>query len=65
MRMRLLAAVFAAVGTLGPASADAISDFYSTHPITFVVGFPPSGGYDASARVLAAHIRKHRTFQVA
>ncbi len=41
------------------AQADAISDFYSSHPVTFVVGFPPSGGYDASARVLAAHIRKH------
>ena len=58
MRLRLLAAVFAAL-TGGPASADAVSDFYASHPITFVVGFPPSGGYDASARVLAAHIRKH------
>jgi tripartite-type tricarboxylate transporter receptor subunit TctC len=54
---RLLMA--AVMGSAAPAAADPIADFYQTHPITIVVGFPPSGGYDASARVLALHLRKH------
>ncbi len=54
-----IASVFIAVIASQAASADPVEDFYKAHPITIVVGFPTSGGYDASARVLAQHMRKH------
>jgi tripartite-type tricarboxylate transporter receptor subunit TctC len=60
LRLWMLAAsACTAAATPFCAIADPVADFYQTHPITIVVGFPPSGGYDASARILALHMRKH------
>lgn len=42
-----------------PASADSVSDFYSNKTITISVGLAPGGGYDAYARLLSRHFRKH------
>jgi hypothetical protein len=37
------------------AGADSVSDFFAGKTMSFVVGFPPGGGYDAYTRVLARH----------
>lgn len=42
-----------------PALADPIEDFYRGKSISLYVGFPPGGGYDIYARVLAAHLGRH------
>jgi tripartite-type tricarboxylate transporter receptor subunit TctC len=52
-----VALVFAAAA--GPAKSDSIADFYSTHPITILVGFGPGGGYDTYARTIARHFGDH------
>src|SRR3954469_7380195 len=46
---------------LGAASAmaDPVADFYRGKTINMLVGFPPSGGYDLYARVLAPYFTKH------
>ena len=43
----------------GEARADAISDFYRGKTISLYVSFPPAGGYDIYARVLAPHFSRH------
>jgi tripartite-type tricarboxylate transporter receptor subunit TctC len=42
-----------------PASAEVIEDFYRGKTISLYVGFPPGGGYDIYARVLASHLSRH------
>ena len=42
-----------------PALADPVEDFYRARTISLYVGFPPGGGYDIYARVLAAHLGRH------
>ena len=42
--------------TLGPAQADAISDFYTGKTITVIVGADSGGGYDAQGRLMARHL---------
>src|SRR5262245_17604409 len=42
-----------------PALADPVEDFYRGKTIDLYVGFPPGGGYDIYARVLAAHFGRH------
>jgi tripartite-type tricarboxylate transporter receptor subunit TctC len=41
------------------ASADPVADFYHGKTISLYVGFPPAGGYDIYARVLAKHWGRH------
>jgi tripartite-type tricarboxylate transporter receptor subunit TctC len=48
---------FALIAT--PASADAVSDFYSGKTVTVFVGYSAGGGYDTYARTVARHIGKH------
>jgi hypothetical protein len=43
----------------GPALADPVEDFYRGKTISLYVGFPPGGGYDIYARVLATHLGRH------
>jgi tripartite-type tricarboxylate transporter receptor subunit TctC len=42
-----------------PARADAVTDFYRGKSISLYVSFPPGGGYDIYARVLAPHFTRH------
>src|SRR5882724_6238114 len=42
-----------------PATADTIADFYRGKSISLYVSFPPGGGYDIYARVLAPHFTRH------
>lgn len=42
-----------------PATADAVSDFYTGRTITISVGFGAGGGYDLYARTIARHIGGH------
>src|SRR4029078_5792669 len=44
---------------LTPALAAPVEDFYRGKTISLYVGFPPGGGYDIYARVLAAHLGRH------
>ncbi len=41
----------------GPASAQ--PDFYKGKTVSITVGFPPGGGYDLYARVVARHLPRH------
>jgi tripartite-type tricarboxylate transporter receptor subunit TctC len=51
----LFGAMVAATTIAAPAQADPVADFYSHKTITLLIGFPPGGGYDATARELARH----------
>ena len=41
------------------AQADPVADFYKGKTISLYVGFPPGGGYDLYARVIAPHFTRH------
>jgi tripartite-type tricarboxylate transporter receptor subunit TctC len=43
----------------GPASADAIADFYNGKRAQMLVGSSPGGGYDTYARMVTRHISRH------
>ncbi len=57
---QLIAAAFL-VAAMAPiqAAADAVSDFYRGKTVPIYVGFPPGGGYDLYARLVAAHFGNH------
>jgi tripartite-type tricarboxylate transporter receptor subunit TctC len=57
-------AVLAAVlsvgfGVAGPASADAVEDFYRGKQMTLVIGTGPGGAYDIHGRLIGRHIFRH------
>jgi len=59
MCARLAAAIsisVLAVLAVAPAQADALGEFYSDHPINFIVGSGPGGSHDIYARLLARHL---------
>jgi len=58
VRSACLAAAFGAA-LVGSAHADEVADFYKGKTFQFVVGYPPSGGYDAYSRLLVRFIGKH------
>ena len=41
------------------ANADAVADFYRGKTVSIYVGFPPAGGYDIYARIMAPHFSRH------
>ena len=45
----------ALIAACSSASADSVSDFFAGKTLTLIAGFPPGGGYDLYARVLARH----------
>jgi tripartite-type tricarboxylate transporter receptor subunit TctC len=49
----------ALVAGSGPATADAVADFYKGKQIRFIVRTQTGGDYDAYTRLLARHIGKH------
>jgi tripartite-type tricarboxylate transporter receptor subunit TctC len=63
MRIRLLpplaaiaATLFVAICSFGSWTAPALAESYPTRPITIVVPYPPGGGLDMTARVMAPHM---------
>src|SRR6266566_7147501 len=42
-----------------PALAEPVADFYRGKAISLYVGFPPGGGYDLYARVVAPYFARH------
>ena len=51
--------LFAALATVAVKAQPADTEFFRGKTITVVVGTPPGGGYDAYARLMAAHIGRH------
>jgi tripartite-type tricarboxylate transporter receptor subunit TctC len=45
--------------TTSSATADPVGDFYRGKTISLYVSFPPGGGYDIYARLLAPHFSRH------
>jgi tripartite-type tricarboxylate transporter receptor subunit TctC len=58
-RLKSLIVAGAAMLSLHPATADTVADFYRGKSISLYVSFPPGGGYDIYARVLAPHFTRH------
>ena len=58
-RTTLHYAVIGALAFTSPAAADSVADFYHGKTISLYVSFPPGGGYDIYARVLAPHFTRH------
>jgi tripartite-type tricarboxylate transporter receptor subunit TctC len=56
---RLACASAAIVLSHLPALAEPVADFYKGRTISLYVGFPPGGGYDLYARVVAPHFARH------
>jgi tripartite-type tricarboxylate transporter receptor subunit TctC len=52
-------AVAAALAAVSPAMAQSPADFYKGKTVQFMVGYGPSGGFDAYTRVAARFIGKH------
>ncbi len=52
---RLAFGVLLGTAWIAAAAADPVADFYSHKTVSLIIGFPPGGGYDANARVLARH----------
>ena len=42
----------------GAAQAQGAAEFFKGKTVTINIGFPPGGGYDANARMLARHLGK-------
>src|SRR5262245_9770368 len=57
--MTSLLASLAILATAFPAHAQSVADFYKGKNITQAISFPPGGGYDLYARILARHMGKH------
>lgn len=47
------------VGVTGQATADTVADFYKGKQMRVVVGYPPGGGFDAYARMLADYMPRY------
>lgn len=63
MRGRLLAALMGAMtallAPLALVSSAAADDFYKGKTLKITIGFPPGGGFDANARLLARYFGRH------
>lgn len=49
----------ALLGWLSPVQAQSAADFYKGNTVHVMIGYPPGGGYDLRARLLARYIGKH------
>jgi tripartite-type tricarboxylate transporter receptor subunit TctC len=56
---RTLVIALAALGAAGPASADAISDFYAGKTVKLTIPTPPGASFDLYGRTLSEHIHRH------
>jgi tripartite-type tricarboxylate transporter receptor subunit TctC len=55
----VLAAALAWQASSGAARAQGAEDFYKSHPLSIVIGFPPASAYDLYGRAVGRHIAKH------
>jgi tripartite-type tricarboxylate transporter receptor subunit TctC len=51
----LLASILCLGLSVSAATADPVADYYHAHPLQIIVGAGAGGGYDANARLVAAH----------
>src|SRR5882724_7182598 len=54
-----LAIGFCWQASIGPAHAQGAEEFYKSHPLSIVIGFPPASAYDLYGRAVGRHIGKH------
>jgi tripartite-type tricarboxylate transporter receptor subunit TctC len=47
------------LASVAPARAESTEDFYRSHPLSIVIGFPPASAYDLYGRAVGRHIGKH------
>jgi tripartite-type tricarboxylate transporter receptor subunit TctC len=61
MKAHFAAAFIVALATGGPVAQaqDAVQKFYAGRSMDMVIGYPPGGGFDSSARLLIRHMPKH------
>jgi tripartite-type tricarboxylate transporter receptor subunit TctC len=59
MKIILSLAVVLVGGSLQPAHADDVADFYRGKTVNLTAGFNPGGGADTYARVIGRHLGKH------
>lgn len=52
-------ALAALAGSIGPAAADAVSDFYKSKRMQLYIGTTPGGEYDTQARLVSRHLGRH------
>jgi hypothetical protein len=52
-------AVATAAISTDPARGQSVADFYKGKTISVVIGYPPGGGFDATARLLIRHMPRH------
>src|SRR5216684_3892624 len=45
--------------SVAPAHAESAEEFYKSHPLSIVIGFPPASAYDLYGRAVGRHIGKH------
>jgi tripartite-type tricarboxylate transporter receptor subunit TctC len=55
----IVGSVIGLVAGLSPALAQSPAEFYRGKTVQFIVGYPPSGGFDAYTRAAARYIGKH------
>ena len=56
---RLLCSALALAALTVSAAPQSVSDFYSGKTMSLVIGSPPGGGFDSSARILMRHLSRH------
>ena len=54
----LVAACLSQASSRG-AHAESIEEFYKSHALSIVIGFPPASAYDLYGRAVGRHIGKH------
>jgi tripartite-type tricarboxylate transporter receptor subunit TctC len=54
-----LAAALAWQASGGPAHGETTEEFYKSHPLSIVIGFPPASAYDLYGRAVGRHIGRH------
>jgi hypothetical protein len=57
--IRAVATATFTLSMLAPCVAQSVAEFYKGKTISLLIGYPPGGGYDAYARILARHMGKY------
>ena len=55
---RYLSGALVLTALTSPVFAEPLADFYSGKMLSLVIGYPPGGGFDSSARILMRHMGK-------